>query len=370
MDPLEGARGVAVSVGGRRLVAFAGCDYLGLARHPRVVAAARRALDQFGAGASASRTTTGTTEPHVRLEGSLARWLGAPDAVATASGFLAGAVAVRALSRTCGGVLLDAGAHPALARAAEGSGLCVKTYARFDADSLRRALAAARWRRPMVLTDSLDLTTGARAPVRALLAAARARGGVLVLDDAHGVGALGPRGRGASDGVKLPGPGFVLAGTLAKALGAHGGFVAASAGICRAAREAAEYAGATPVPPSVAAAAAEAARIAAGPEGARLRRRLAENVKTLTRAWIGLGFPPPASDAPWLSERARAGESASAASRRLARWSRDLAARGFLVPHVSYFGAAPGGILRVSVSALHRPEHLSGLTRALAELRG
>jgi 8-amino-7-oxononanoate synthase len=253
MDPLDGAHGVVVSAGGRRLVAFAGCDSLGLARHPRVVAAARRALDRFGAGASASRTTTGTMVPHVQLEKALARWLGAPDAVTTASGFLASALAVRALSSTCGGVLLDAGAHPALSRAAEGSGLRVKTYGRFDAEALRRALAAVRWRRPMVLTDSLDLTTGARAPVRALLAAARSRGAVLVLDDAHGVGALGPRGRGVSDGVKLPGPGFILAGTLAKALGAHGGFIAASSAVCRAARAAAEYAGATPVPPSVAA---------------------------------------------------------------------------------------------------------------------
>src|SRR5262245_18856972 len=102
MDPLEGARGVEITAGGRRLVAFAGCDYLGLAHHPDVVAVSRRALDRFGVGASASRTTTGTAAPHVELESALARWLGFDDAVVTASGFLASALAVKALSKECG----------------------------------------------------------------------------------------------------------------------------------------------------------------------------------------------------------------------------------------------------------------------------
>jgi len=194
----------------------------------------------------------------------------------------------------------------------------------------------------------------------------RERHATLVLDDSHGIGVLGASGRGLVEEVNAGTRGLVVVGTLGKALGAHGGFVAGSRQVGASARAAAAYGGATPIPPAIAAAAAEAVRLASGGEGVKLRSKLWRNVELLTRAWIDASLTPPANRVPWLVEAARPGESERSAERRLAALSKTLDAQGLLVPHVRYFGAPPGGFVRASVSARHASSHVDRLTRALA----
>lgn len=366
MEPLERRAGVHVRRGGRRLLSFAGCDSLGLALHPRVLDAARRGLSVYGVGIGASRTTTGTARVHRDLEEELARWLEAPESVLTASGYLAGAVALAALAPGADGIFLDRGAHPALASAARASGLPVVPFDLFQAGALERTLERTRVRRPIVAVDAIDVPGCRIAPLQAIGGVVQAHRGVLVVDDAHGIGALGPNGRGVLASSGAAGAEVVLTGSLSKALGAHGGFVAGSREFCQAARRTGAYGGATPIPPALAAAALAAVNLAAGPDGEKRRRALQLNVQSLTAAWTMLGLPTPADPVPWFVLGRWRGEEAAAAERRLVALSRSFARVGLLVPHVSYGGRPPGGFLRVSVSALHRRTHLETLTRALA----
>ncbi len=378
---IEAASGAEVVVAGRRLTSFAGCDYLGLARDPEVTAAARAARLTHGGGAGASRTTTGTARPHLELEAALARFAGTEDAVALASGWLAAqslAAALGADARAAAGThdarpalrirgaraarrdadvsvaLLDAGAHPALRDAARLSGLPVREYAHFDPAAAVRAAAGDA---PLVLTDSVDLACGTVAPLRRLRTLVERSGGHVIVDDAHGVGVLGPGGRGAVAWRGAESPRVHVAGSLSKAFGTHGGFVAGTRELCRAVRTcAASYAGATPIPPAIAAAATVAVRRAA--ESDTERRRLHRNARRLRARLAALGLRVPAPGLPWFVV-----DGLPAA--RLSGISRALLAAGFLVPHLRYFGAPAGGYLKLVATAAHTRDDIERVTAAL-----
>jgi len=352
---IESADGVHVVAGGRRLVSFAGCDYLGLARHPEVIRAARRSLADCGVGAGASRTTTGTWTAHADLEHALAAWMNAEDCVLLPSGWVAGTALCAALAPEAESVLLDAGAHPALRDAARLTGLPVREFAHFDA---RAAARAADSGRPLVLIDGVDVTRGALAPLPALSRLAARTGGRVVVDDAHGIGVLGPYGHGAAAALGAAGPRVHVAGSLSKALGAHGGFVTGSRDLCDAVRKRfAGYSGGTPIPPSTAAAAAVAVRLASG--GDDLRLRLRANAALLRRRFRVLGLDVPRTGLPWFSVAGRPARTLKAMESALRR-------DGFLVPYLRYFGAPPEGFLKIAVSAAHKRSHIESLADALA----
>lgn len=356
--PIESATGVEVLLCGRRYVSFAGCDSLGLARHPEVIAAAQAALSSCGLGASASRTTTGTWTQHVAAEKSLAAWLSEEDAVLLAGGYVAAAALARTLVPECDQVLLDAGAHPALRDAARLTGLPVREFPHFDA----RSAAAAVPSRPLVLTDAVDVAAGALAPLRALASLAAKRRGHLVVDDAHGVGVLGPGGRGTVAVLRAGGPHVHVAGSLSKALGAHGGFVAGTRDLCDRVRATfPAYAGATPVPPSTAAAVAVAIHLASN--GDALRRSLRANSVLLARRFRALGLTAPRAGLPWFSVAGRPARELRAVSSALTR-------DGFLVPHLTYFGAPRGGYLKIALTAAHERRHVEALAASLARHLG
>lgn len=357
--PVESADGVRVVAGGRTLVSFAGCDSLGLARHPDVVAAAQEALRRFGVGASASRTTSGTLAVHRELERALADFAGTDDAVALPAGWLAGQALARALAPSCDFVVLDDGSHPALEDAFRLTGLPGARAAHFDA---KAAVAAARGRgRVLFMTDATDPARGTIAPLRALSRAAAGCGGRLLADDAHGLGVLGAHGRGAVEATGAEGRHVHVAGSLSKAFGTQGGFVAGARELCDAIRgRAAVYAGATPLAAPVAAAAAAAVRLAADPA---LRVRLARNTSRLALRLAPYGIPRPARGAPWFAISGRT-------ARSLARISARLRAEGFLVPHLHYFGGPAPGLLKVAVSAAHSIEEIDALADALGRALG
>lgn len=355
--PFESAAGPEVTVDGRRLVSFAGCDSLGLARHPEVIAAAREALARCGVSAGASRTTTGTWDEHVRLESALCAFMGAEDAVVLPSGWLACGALLRAVADTSRSALVDAGAHPAVHEGAALAGLPVATFAHHDAADAARLLEPLVGGRPVVATCSVDLATGALAPLRELADAAADVSGVLVVDDAHGIGVLGAHGRGAAVHLGATGPHVHVAGTLSKAFGAHGGFVAGPRALCAAIRERVPaYAGATPLPPALAAAARRAVELASG--GA-LRTTLRDRCEAARVRFAALGLPIPSEAVPWMAVHGDSEQALRSVERRLAD-------AGLLVPYVRYHGAPPQGYLRVALSAAHTAADVDRLGDALA----
>src|SRR5690606_27536300 len=230
------------------LVDLAGNDYLGLARHPEVVAAASRALKGYGLGATSSRLVRGSTEVDAELEAALAARLGCGAALVYSSGFLANLGAVRAV-----------------------------VYRHADPAALREALDGPG-EGGVAITESVFSVYGDLAPLAALHAVVRDRGAVLMVDDAHALGLLGPDGGGAVRAAGLAGsPDVVRTATLSKAMGAAGGGVAGPAAFLEhlvdTSRRFIYDAG---LPPAVAGGALAALHLIRGPYGEAARAELAE----------------------------------------------------------------------------------------------
>lgn len=205
---------------------LAGNDYLALSRHPAVVEAAADAARRYGAGSTGSRLVTGTTDLHERLEQALAAHLGWPSALVFSSGYLANLAAVTALSGPGALVVSDARNHASIVDACRLSRARAEVVRHADVDAVERALAAREQERAVVVTDAVFSVDGAAAPLPALHDVVRRHGAVLVVDDAHGLGVVGPRGEGATALAGLAGePDVVVTATLSKALGSQGGVV-------------------------------------------------------------------------------------------------------------------------------------------------
>ncbi|MCX3063267.1 8-amino-7-oxononanoate synthase [Streptomyces beihaiensis] len=207
------------------LLDLAGNDYLGLTRHPEVVAGAAEAARRWGGGATGSRLVTGTTELHTRLEQELAEFCGTESALVLSSGYAANLAAVTALAPHGSLIVSDAANHASLidgCRLARGTTL-VAPHA--DPESVRKALDTHEGP-AVVVSDTVFSVDGDRAPLAELAAACRASGAGLLVDDAHGLGVLGDGGRGAVHAAGLAGaPDVVATVTLSKSLGSQGGAV-------------------------------------------------------------------------------------------------------------------------------------------------
>jgi 8-amino-7-oxononanoate synthase len=210
---------------GEGLLDLASNDYLGLARHPTVVAGAVAAAERFGAGSTGSRLVTGTTTLHLDLEDALAARCGAESALVFSSGYLANLGAVTTLAGPGTLVVSDAANHASLVDACRLSRAEVRVVPHGDVDAVDAALAA--WSgRAVVVTDAVFSVDGTLAPLVALHEVVRRHGALLVVDEAHGLGVLGPAGAGACSLLGLDGePDVVRTATLSKALGSQGGAV-------------------------------------------------------------------------------------------------------------------------------------------------
>jgi 8-amino-7-oxononanoate synthase len=209
-----------------RILDLAGNDYLGLAADPRVIEGGVVALRTWGAGATGSRLVTGTTALHVELETELATFCGYPAGLVFSSGFLANLGVVTALSGPGTLVVSDAANHASLVDACRLSRARIAVVAHNDVEAVDAALAGRAERRALLVTDSVGSVDGDHAPLARLHEVCRARGALLVVDEAHGLGVCGPGGRGLLASVGLAGADDVVATvTLSKALGSQGGAV-------------------------------------------------------------------------------------------------------------------------------------------------
>lgn len=221
------ARGLVRTLdpGGPDLLDLASNDYLGLARHPVVVDAAVDALRRYGAGSTGSRLVTGTTALHLELEAELARRTGAQSALVYSSGYLANLGAVTTLAGPDVLVVSDGANHASLIDACRLSRARVQVVPHACPDAVDRALAA--WPgRALVVTDAVFSVDGSLAPLAQVHAVARRHGALLLVDEAHALGVLGPGGAGACAELGLADePDVVRTVTLSKSLGAQGGAV-------------------------------------------------------------------------------------------------------------------------------------------------
>jgi 8-amino-7-oxononanoate synthase len=214
-----------LDAGSPGLLDLASNDYLGLARHPSVVAGAVAAAQRYGAGSTGSRLVTGTTDLHLALEDALAGWLGAESALVFSSGYLANLGALTVLAGPGTLVVSDSANHASLIDACRLSRATVRVVPHGRLDAVEAALAGHDGR-AVVVTDAVLSVDGAVADLVGLHGLARRYGALLLVDEAHGIGVVGAGGRGACEAVGLEHePDVVRTVTLSKSLGSQGGAV-------------------------------------------------------------------------------------------------------------------------------------------------
>jgi 8-amino-7-oxononanoate synthase len=354
--PIDACSPTTVRLGERTLTSFGGCNYLGLAQHPRVLRAAAEAMARFGLSTSASRETTGNTRLHAELELRLAIFCGHPAALLVPDGYIANLAAMQALAASgVRSAVIDTRAHASLRDAAVMAGLTVRGFAHLDAADARRMLNADFG--PAVLaTDSVFAADGAIAPATDLLAALRP-GDRLLLDDCHGLAVLGRQGRGLADHLRLASPALLVTTTLAKGLGCAGGVVMGDADLIDTARaHSTAYICTTPASPVLVGAAIEALAVLADEPG--LHERLAANTRAVRRLLAPRFGVAPDHPVPII-----AFTTGTPQEMHRLRAAADQA--GLITPLVSYPGGPSPLYFRLSVSSAHTHEQITMLAHAL-----
>lgn len=328
-----------------RVVDLAGNDYLGLSRDPGVLAAASDALHAYGLGATGSRLVRGSTDAHTGLEDELAGWLGTQRALVFSSGYLANLGAVRALVQPRTVLVSDAHNHASLIDGCRLSGAQTVVTPHADVAAVDAALAAEPGRPAVVITESVFSVDGDLAPLADLHAVTRARGALLLVDEAHAVGVTGPAGAGAVPAAGLAGePDVVVTATLSKSLGGAGGVVAAPAALVRHLIDTGRtFIYDTAVPPAVVAGVHAALRRVRGADAARAE--LADRAATAARRLRTAGFDVVQPAAGVVSVPAPGPEAAVA-------WAADCRDRGVAVGCFRPPSTPDGGSrLRLTVNA-------------------
>ncbi|KIL04049.1 8-amino-7-oxononanoate synthase [Stutzerimonas stutzeri] len=357
---LASPQGPEVVVDGQRLLNFCSNDYLGLANHPEVIRAMQDGVAKWGVGGGASHLVIGHSGPHHELEEALAEFTGRPRALLFSTGYMANLAAVTALVGQGDTVLEDRLNHASLLDAGLLSGARFSRYLHNDAESLGKRLGKAEGS-TLVVTDGVFSMDGDLAELPALCAQARRHGAWMMVDDAHGFGALGASGAGVVEhfGLELDDV-PVLVGTLGKAFGTAGAFVAGSDELIETLIQFARpYIYTTSQPPAVACATLKSMELLRS-EGWR-REHLQRLVARLREgaAQIGLTL----MDSPTPIQPVLIGDSA-----RALRLSALLRERGILVGAIRPPTVPAGSArLRITLSAAHSEAQLERLLQALAE---
>ncbi|ASC73757.1 Putative 8-amino-7-oxononanoate synthase [Halomicronema hongdechloris C2206] len=368
LRPIEGKPGPVVQRDGRAVINFASNDYLGLAADPRLAAAAIAAIHDYGTGSTGSRLLSGHRPLHRQLEAAIATLKQTDDALVFSSGYLANLGTITALVGQRDLIMADQYNHSSLKQGARLSGATVIDYGHNDTAALQHHLNHHRQhhRRCLILTDSVFSMDGDICPLPALLDLAATYDSMVMIDEAHGTGVLGPRGAGVVDHFGCTGAPLIQMGTLSKALGSLGGYVAGSASLIDFLRNrAASWIYTTGLTPADTAAALAALDIvAAEPERRQqlwrnvdyLKQRLGQQVVDGPEAGVGMQLLP--SDSPILCLTVPDAATAVA-----------LAAE--LQTHGCYVSAvrpptAPTSRLRLTVMASHALPQLEHLVQALS----
>lgn len=354
--PLDSGGGIRVDRDGLTLWNFASNDYLGLSRHPAIEAALIEGVQKYGAGAGASRLVCGTLPPHRLLEEAIAAAKQTEAALAFSSGFATSLGVITSVVGSSGFVFLDKLCHASLVDGARLSGATIRVFPHNDLEKLSRLLQSTRAKHTdatiLVATESVFSMDGDLCPLREIVDLTEIHGALLLLDEAHAIGVLGPSGLGLAERENLQSRIAFQMGTLSKAAGLAGGYVAATREwIDLLANRARSFVYSTAPPPAVAHAAIASLKLMMSPEGNLLRENLHHNVALLS--------PHPAAIIPIIFGDNDRVISAAAA----------LEAHGYMVPAIRYPTVPRNKArLRISVSAAHPPEQVSELASLLAKI--
>ena len=355
--------GVRLEVDGRWLTGFCSNDYLGLASQFEVGAALQDAVAREGAGSTASHLVCGHHALHEQLEREMADWLQVPRALLFGSGFAANLAVQQALLEDEDVCVQDRLNHASLIDATRLAGCRLRRYPHLDPEGAMRQLRNAPGGAAMLATDGVFSMDGDVAPLRALSLVARTQEALLYVDDAHGIGVLGPQGRGtvAEAGLGVREVPLQLA-TLGKALGGYGAVVAGDADLVEhLAGSARPYLYTTALPPAQAAASLAALKLARRDDWRR--ERLRELIEQFRTGAGRLGLDLMASSTP-IQPVLCGDESVATAM------SASLEDAGFLVTAIRPPTVPEGrSRLRVTLSALHTPQQVQALLVAIADAR-
>ncbi len=362
----EATEGATVLLRQEQLVNFASNDYLGLSSEPSLKEAARAALDRFGVGSGASRLICGTLAPHLELETRLAEFKRTEAALTFSSGYATAVGTVQALVGRDDVVIVDKLAHASLIDGIRLSGATVRVFPHNHLGKLESHLQWADQHfaegRKLIVTESVFSMDGDRAPLAEIVAMKKRHRALLLLDEAHAVGVIGPGGRGLAELSGLAGEVDIQMGTLSKALGGSGGYVCGQrAMIDLLINRARSFIYSTAPAPASAAAAVAALAFLQSDAGEERRKTLWRNLELLRAALPENLGPPQMQSAivPIVLGEARAAVEASTR----------LRAQGFYVPAIRFPTVArKAARLRVTLSAAHTPEQIRKLADALATL--
>lgn len=346
-----------ISIRDDTLASFASNDYLGLADDPRVKQAAADAALAYGAGAGASRLVTGTLEPHIELERHIASFKHSEDAIAFSTGYMANLGAITAIAKKGDIVFSDELNHASIIDACKLSGAEIAIYKHLDMDDLARRLSTcAGFRRRLAVSDGVFSMDGDLLDLERFTSICRRYNAFSMVDEAHSTGVIGETGHGLEELY----PGYapdIMMGTLSKALGSQGGYVAASHTIVEYLRQTSRafIFNTAPNPAAMAAASKALEIIETEPERVnRLHRNIALLNESLGTANISAIFPILIGD-----------------EKEAVRLSNELKTHGYLVPAIRYPTVKRGAArLRIAVSAVHSPDDISGLANILGQLKG
>lgn len=356
-----------MQVDGCAMLAFCSNDYLGLAAHPRIVDALREGASRYGAGSGASHLISGHSRAHADLEERLAAFVSPYVEQARALYFCTGYMANLAILSALGGsdteLFSEELNHASLIDGARLSRAGVQIYPHGDMQQLANLLAASTAANKVVATDSVFSMDGDLAPLPQLLALCEQHDAWLVVDDAHGFGVLGAQGRGVLEHFALRSPNLIYMGTLGKAAGVAGAFVAAHASVIEwLVQRARPYIYSTAAPPALAHALLTSLDIIGGDEGAARRNHLQQLIAQWHEAlhlqhWQLL--PSHTAIQPVVI----------GANDDAMRIAAALHQQGFWVPAIRPPTVAAGSArLRITLSAAHTPEQVAQLAAAINQL--
>src|SRR5216683_6878180 len=358
---LESAQGPRIRIDGREHLAFCSNDYLGLAADARIVAAVVKAVQRYGVGSGASHLVTGHSVAHDRLENALAEFVRMPRALLFSTGYLANIGVVTALAGREDAVFSDALNHASLIDGIRLSHAQVVRFAHCDVNALGRALEQSQARSRFVVTEGVFSMDGDIAPLPAILELCERSEAWLLVDDAHGFGVLGAEGRGVLEHFGIAAPRIIYVGTLGKAAGVSGAFVAGAATVVETVlQRARSYIYTTASPPFLAAAVEASLTIIR--EEAWRRRKLSGLIDTLKRGLRESDLRLASSNTP--IQPLIIGGNAEAVSA-----SRFLRERGIIVTAIRP-PTVPDGTarLRISLSSAHSEVDVEDLVAALRKM--
>ncbi len=351
-----------VTIGGKRMLNFCANNYLGLASHPRLAAAAKAAIDQYGIGPGAVRTIAGTMALHLELEQRLAEFKHAEACITLQSGFTANLAVIPALVGPGDVIFSDELNHASIIDGSRLSRATIVRYTHNDVDDLRRKIAeTSEHGRRLIISDGVFSMDGDIAPLDKLVEVAEQHGIILMVDDAHGEGVLGRGGRGIVDHFGLHGRVHVEVGTLSKAFGVVGGMVAGSRSLVEWVRQRGRpnlFSSAMTAPD--AAACIEAVQILS--ESSEFVDRLWSNAALFKAGMRDLGFDIGRSETPITPVMLGDARLAQQVSRRL--FEEGLFAMAIAFPTVAQGKAR----IRVMISAAHSQDDLEQALELFGEV--